>query len=829
MAFTIMAKIGADISSFELVGSHMDALNEKLQNLNEIQIKIDQFRATYANITGMEQKLAQAQARAQGLALAIGQSGEPSKEMEGQFSAARAEVQKLKADLLVQKAAAQGLRDQLSAAGVSTRTLAADQRKLSKDMAAVSAKRAKAEQIQARYEKARALQEKVTKARDQSKMAMNKAQATLNKAAAPVKIAMSFETEMFDLAQYVPGALDASGQMAKVYEQAQRRVLQASKDMMIMPDSMAQAFTMAAKFGVQGVSNLDQFARMGIAMGTAFDAPADRIVGQFAQIGAAMGFDLTTGPGITQLQALGDAVNFLDDQSSASGAAIIDVLQRTGAAAAALVPTLSGSALAGMAAALLQMGASGETAAASLNTLLDRAADAPAQSQGFRSALSEVGFAPEQLQSGMQQDAGGTMAALFNRIGELDAAKQGNVLGELFGGENLAGLSQITEDYGEFLRLVKLGNSGAGQGSMLKEFDAQSQSAARQLEGLKAATTRMAISFGSLLLPDIKSLTKALSGAADWFTSLGEKNKGISTGLVRLVAGVLGASAALKTLSWAGWTVIKPFADFHAWSKKVELGQKLQTASTKLATGAQWLLNTTLTAGKTALIAVQGWFQKLNLAQRMNAIITKLITGAQWLWNAALAATPIGLIVAGIVSLISAGYFLIKNWNQISAAFTAIWNNPRAALQAFMDLLTGKIPVLKNIGKLIAAIFGGSQNKEPDPTISPQIPNHATGGIFNQPHVAWFAENGPEAAIPLDGSDRSRSLWTQAGTMLGAGPGGTSGPGGGDTFVFSPKVYVNGNDPGAEQKVQRVVRLEADDFERRMTAWRRQQRRVSFA
>ncbi len=52
-----------------------------------------------------------------------------------------------------------------------------------------------------------------------------------------------------------------------------------------------------------------------------------------------------------------------------------------------------------------------------------------------------------------------------------------------------------------------------------------------------------------------------------------------------------------------------------------------------------------------------------------------------------------------------------------------------------------------------------------DPTKA--LAGHADGGIFDTPHVAWFAEDGPEAAIPLDGSDNAKDLWERTGHMLG--------------------------------------------------------------
>ena len=41
------------------------------------------------------------------------------------------------------------------------------------------------------------------------------------------------------------------------------------------------------------------------------------------------------------------------------------------------------------------------------------------------------------------------------------------------------------------------------------------------------------------------------------------------------------------------------------------------------------------------------------------------------------------------------------------------------------------------------------------------------GGIFDQPHIARFAEKGPEAAIPLDGLRNTISLWEKTGELLG--------------------------------------------------------------
>jgi len=44
---------------------------------------------------------------------------------------------------------------------------------------------------------------------------------------------------------------------------------------------------------------------------------------------------------------------------------------------------------------------------------------------------------------------------------------------------------------------------------------------------------------------------------------------------------------------------------------------------------------------------------------------------------------------------------------------------------------------------------------------------HAEGGIFDTPHYGVFAEAGPEAFIPIDGSDNAKAIWKETGERLG--------------------------------------------------------------
>lgn len=74
------------------------------------------------------------------------------------------------------------------------------------------------------------------------------------------------------------------------------------------------------------------------------------------------------------------------------------------------------------------------------------------------------------------------------------------------------------------------------------------------------------------------------------------------------------------------------------------------------------------------------------------------------------------------------------------------------------------------LGVNLQDYFGRAVANGSNPFEEPYVIPHADGGIFDEPHLGLVAEAGPEAAIPLDGSDRSLGLWEQAGAALGALP-----------------------------------------------------------
>lgn len=135
--------------------------------------------------------------------------------------------------------------------------------------------------------------------------------------------------------------------------------------------------------------------------------------------------------------------------------------------------------------------------------------------------------------------------------------------------------------------------------------------------------------------------------------------------------------------------------------------------------------------------------------------------------------------------------------------------------------------------------FGSSVPK----LLPKNLPGHAEGGIFDTPHIAMFAEDGPEAVVPLNGSQEALSIWQEAGKILGAyekdsysriyesisggwrESGGTA-VGGYGAPAFQPVVNIYGN--ASREDVSDGLMMTFEKWKEYMERYEDSRRRVSF-
>ncbi len=228
-------------------------------------------------------------------------------------------------------------------------------------------------------------------------------------------------------------------------------------------------------------------------------------------------------------------------------------------------------------------------------------------------------------------------------------------------------------------------------------------------------------------------------------------------------------------------------------------------------------------AFKTAMIA----YSVISKAFQATTIFA---TAAQWAMNVAMYACPIGWVIAGIVALVAAGYYLYTNWDTVKQFFITLWDNPKAALTSFIDGIKDKFTGAfdwisskwKAISDFLAKPIFGKVNITAQGNGS-DVAHNASGGIYGKgAFLTTFAESSGESAIPHTPTARNIGLLAETNRIMGSPLGGGS-----ITATFAPNITIKGN--GDADKLREVLDNEMDKFRRMLSDLQSQQRRVSYA
>jgi len=713
---------------------------------------------------------------------------------------------------------------------------------------------------------------------------------------AATNAAINFETAMNGVAKQVQGVRDDNLQLTPTYYTMQSNIMALSREMHILPTVAADTTAAAARMGVQGEEALNDFVRMSIQMGIAFEGSGDQIAEQMAKIANIRGIKIDTEAGREQIRDLADTVNYLDDQTTAKGPEIIETLQRISGTAAQ--STFTNNDLAVLATTMIDLGKTPEIAATGLNALMNRIATAPSQAKSFQAALDSLGYSARELQASYMSDSKGTIFGLLEKIKTLDTAGQAEALTGLFGAEYQDDISALAAGMDKLKGNFDLLDDAARKGSMEKEFQAKMQTTQFAIEGVKQAAAETGISLTQAFLPSVQMVAGEFQHAAQSLLAFQQENPALTNAVMMSAAGLVGFRIAWLSVSFV-------MGQYKAQVEAIRLVMASQNA--------QWAIQ----RGRMLL----------------SAAATGTATAAQWSLNAAMMANPVGIVIAGIAALVGIGYLLYQNWDTITAFMGSAWETAgnkvesvKASMVAGLDAgwtriksgaaaagnailnipgaiaygigyavgylytVPGKISVfvsetgailmqlpeecmtagaafiaateswasnaytstvtwisttvseggayLMNLPSTCAAagaefvaaaenwgseaynavtnwigqipnavsnyISSAWQNLKANFTVGVsagsggEIASNASGGIYGRgAFLTTFAEESPEAAIPLDGSARAVSLWHRAGEVLGV-----NGSGGGSVINVSFAPVINGGGPEVMQQVQ---------------------------
>lgn len=213
----------------------------------------------------------------------------------------------------------------------------------------------------------------------------------------------------------------------------------------------------------------------------------------------------------------------------------------------------------------------------------------------------------------------------------------------------------------------------------------------------------------------------------------------------------------------------------------------------------------------------------------------------------------ISLLIGGLIAL---GTYLIYNWDTVSASATEFSNSVISNFTALKDGVTNNINELVNsvlekweqLRAFLSSPIQGTVSIVKNVIGTNEPDGFATGGLIAKPTLAYFAEDGPEMAIPINNSSRSLALWQQTGRMLGVEPstGNTfadidlsaaearrnavSSVNNASNVVYAPNIVINSNGGSVNSEdIKKAINNGYAEFKSFMDRYVKEQRRLSYA
>ena len=375
-------------------------------------------------------------------------------------------------------------------------------------------------------------------------------------------------------------------------------------------------------------------------------------------------------------------------------------------------------------------------------------------------------------------------------------------VGAIFGKNASTGwLAVIDSAPDKFDALVKEMDKCDGESKRLAKTMTDNASGA--MIRLKSAMEGVAIGFGSAFLPMLADAGDGLANLASSIAEVAEEHPELIKGIGLVTAAMVGAVGAFKVarVAYAAYRVVAATLGFIHLSNAAATATATAatvagTGATAAATAGTWAFNAALMANPIGLIVVgiAGLIAAgYALYKNWDKVSAGLVKGWEWVKTTAVgvynwfgqtlselpqkAGYAVGYVVGwflqipdklmGIIgSLDGVGQSFIdkaKEWGKLG--FNGI-------IDAFLGLPGKLTSLVSNAWESAKSAIGSftvgfSQGVEAGGS-SGAVAANAKGGIYNKgAFLTTFAEESPEAAIPIDGSKRAKNLWLRTGQMLG--------------------------------------------------------------
>ena len=490
--------------------------------------------------------------------------------------------------------------------------------------------------------------------------------SVMHYAETPVKQAMQMEDAMAEIKKVVDfTSPDGLQKMQAALEKM-------SLSIPITAEGLAKITAAAGQAGI-AEKDLIRFTETAAKMGVAFDISAEEAGEMMAKWRS--GMNLTQ----DQVESLADATNALSNNNAAMAKQVGEALKRYGALGK--VAGLTEKQTAAMAATIIGAGAEAEVAATGMNAFMRALTKGGSMTDLQKAAFGNLGFDALQLQKDVQKNAPKTIFAVLEAVKtKLPKELQMQYLTAMFGEEGARAMGPMlanTEKLRENFDLVAESEKYAG--SMEKEFLSRSATTSNALELASNAMSYFARAVGDPMLGTLKEraldFVKLGEAAGTWI----KENQTLVKWFLYISGVALSCVAVFHMLRVAFFVLGAPVL------KLITTGMKLYEGLLLIRGG----LSTNTAAIKAYSFAMSVWKGGILVA-------TKALGGLKVAATAAGSAmkfmftNPIGMAITAIATLVLAGIYLYKNWDEVKAKLVELWT-------AFEEKFPGLAATMKNI------------------------------------------------------------------------------------------------------------------------------------
>lgn len=666
-------------------------INQTKTSIKGLERQATSFdRLTAANKKTTEQ-LAQAKEQARQMAAAYGPLRQRSAEQVAALNQQRAAIRQLTQQQKGEQTQLNQLRASFYSEGIAISSASRATEQINQRTAQYNRQLAEQQrrldavnQAQARYSRAKETGEKMMSGGMKTAAV---GAATLAPVAAAVKSYSSLEDAMKGVAKQVNGLRDDSGNRTPQYEEMQRAIMDASEKLPMANGAVDYAALVegGARMGVANSddpwqkqkADLLSFASMAAKASVAFELPADQLSESLGKIAGL--YKIPT----QNIEQLGDAINYLDDNAKSKGSDIIDVLQRVGG----LASQLDYKQAAALGSTFLTLGTPAEVAASATNAMVRELSIATVQGKNFMQGLDALGLSAEKVQKSMSVDAMGTIISVLEASKKLAPDQQVANLTQIFGKEFGDDAQKLANNLPELRRQIELTQGAAAKGSMNRESDINKASLSAQWQLTKTGAVNAFSSAGETLrdpLMDIMlTVSKVVGSVRRWV----EANPALVGSIMKVTAAIGALLVVMGGLMLSIGAVLGPMAlvrlSFTSLAGEGGIA-RLTGGVMRLGGAFQWLAGSPMHALLSAGRMVFG------------PLITLLAGISAPVW--------------GLIALFAAvAVAVIKFWQPIKAFFSGFFTGLMAGLQpitqSFNAVFAPLAPIFNSIGNAISGVW----------------------------------------------------------------------------------------------------------------------------